>query len=333
MSKKKQLGQFFTTEAEYIVQGLLQYIPKDKIVIDPFAGNWDLLNLVDSEVQAFDIDPKNNKTIQQDMLLTDFDYEHYWVLTNPPYLARNKSSDKIIFNKYNTNDLFKASIQSLIGCDGGILIVPLNFLCSKENKTRNLFLDNYNIKQINLFEEQVFTDTTTTVIAFSFYKKKSDEQNLKIKIFPSQQNLEFKIKKLHNYMIGEDFLNIIKTKYINFGRLRIGGTPSTKMFLRTIDTGSQDGMLGLSFNNTSFYGKDTDRTFASITSKIVLTEIQQKQLITDFNNIISGLRKKYNSLFLNNYRNSTTFHSRKRIGFNDVYSILSYLLNNMVVIA
>lgn len=28
-----------------------------------------------------------------------------FVLTNPPYLARNKSIDKTVFDKYKTNDL------------------------------------------------------------------------------------------------------------------------------------------------------------------------------------------------------------------------------------
>lgn len=40
---KKQLGQSFTTNADYVLQGLGGFV-KVKTVIDPFAGNGGLLN-------------------------------------------------------------------------------------------------------------------------------------------------------------------------------------------------------------------------------------------------------------------------------------------------
>ena len=39
---KKQLGQFFTTNSSYILQGFKEHI-KGKVVYDPFAGNQDLI--------------------------------------------------------------------------------------------------------------------------------------------------------------------------------------------------------------------------------------------------------------------------------------------------
>ena len=38
---KDQLGQFFTTNSDYILQGLERYV-KGKEITDPFAGNQDL---------------------------------------------------------------------------------------------------------------------------------------------------------------------------------------------------------------------------------------------------------------------------------------------------
>ncbi len=40
---KKQLGQFFTTNSDYILQRFEKFV-KDKNVVDPFAGNQDLIN-------------------------------------------------------------------------------------------------------------------------------------------------------------------------------------------------------------------------------------------------------------------------------------------------
>ena len=41
--KKRNLGQFFTTNSDYILQGFSAFV-KNKEVTDPFAGNRDLLN-------------------------------------------------------------------------------------------------------------------------------------------------------------------------------------------------------------------------------------------------------------------------------------------------
>lgn len=40
---KAQLGQFFTTNSDYILQGLEDFV-KNKEMTDPFAGNQDLFN-------------------------------------------------------------------------------------------------------------------------------------------------------------------------------------------------------------------------------------------------------------------------------------------------
>jgi hypothetical protein len=47
--------------------------------------------------------------------------------------------------------------------------------------------------------------------------------------------------------------------------------------------------------------------------------------VIDFNNLLTEYRNKYNSLFLTNYRESHDI-ARKRISFDLVYQIVSYLL-------
>ncbi|NCO84882.1 hypothetical protein GW782_00500 [bacterium] len=39
---KQQLGQFFTTKSNFILQGLKKFIKKEEVT-DPFAGNLDLI--------------------------------------------------------------------------------------------------------------------------------------------------------------------------------------------------------------------------------------------------------------------------------------------------
>lgn len=44
MIDKRQNGQFFTKNSDYILSGFSAFI-KNKDVVDPFAGNGDLINL------------------------------------------------------------------------------------------------------------------------------------------------------------------------------------------------------------------------------------------------------------------------------------------------
>ena len=133
MSKnsKKQLGQFYTTNYEYILSNMK--IP-DNInhIIEPFVGNGDLLNFIENKdkynIETYDIEPKYEFAIKHDTLLNPPSYKNKFVLTNPPYLARNKNKNKELYDKYDCNDLYKCFIINLITdiCEGGIIIIPLN---------------------------------------------------------------------------------------------------------------------------------------------------------------------------------------------------------------
>ena len=59
--KKKQLGQFFTKNSDYIFKGLEKFI-EGKTVIDPFAGNGDFIKWARENkaksVKGYDVDNK-----------------------------------------------------------------------------------------------------------------------------------------------------------------------------------------------------------------------------------------------------------------------------------
>ena len=151
MNNKKNYGQFMTTNYQYILQGLL--IPENvKHIIEPFCGNGDLLNFLQKDYtkECYDIEPKHNYIIQKDTLNNPPDFNNKFILTNPPYLARNKSDNKYLFNKYNTNDLYKCFIKIIIESNpiGGILIIPLNFwssIRSSDIQLRKNFINKFSI--------------------------------------------------------------------------------------------------------------------------------------------------------------------------------------------
>ena len=46
--------------------------------------------------------------------------------------------------------------MSILNCEGGILILPINFLSSEDDKIRKLFFGNFTITKMNIFEMSVF---------------------------------------------------------------------------------------------------------------------------------------------------------------------------------
>jgi len=331
LENKKNYGQFYTKRANYIIGNLINDIPENVKLIEPYCGSGDLL-ILDGDWEIYDIDPKTKDTIQQDTLLNPPCYKNKFVITNPPFLYKNKNNDKTIYDKYNVSDLYKAAIITLLECDGGILILPLNFLCDEDDKIRNIFFESFKILNLNIFEETVFDDTSYTICSFSFIKKdvKDNIMLIPTKIFPSKEEIIIELNSDVSWRIGGEFHKIINNqKNIGISRLvENSKTPNSNIYLRAIDTGTMDGRIDLSLNYNHFYGKNTDRTFATIILDKIYTQDDQQKICEEFNTILESYRLKYNSLFLSNYRNSTKAYSRKRISFDVCYKLISYIINN-----
>lgn len=326
---KKQLGQFYTKRAKYIIGNLLDIYPLNSVVIDPFAGEADLLNIISKKhkVIGYDIEPKKSYIDLRDSLLNPINYIKKWIITNPPYLARNKNNDKIIYKKYKVSDLYKASLKSIVGCNGGVVILPLNFLCDEDDSFRKYFLSKYKIIKLNIFEKPVFSNTTYTICSFSFIKEKNKKQIFNTTFFPSKEIEKFYIDFDNGYKIGSDFFNLLKNKSnIKVSRLLKGeDSPNSKLFLRAVDTGSEKGKINLTLKDEPFFGKITDRTFATIKLSKDFSLKQQQTICNKFNKILNFYRKKYHSLFLTNYRNNF----RKRISFKTTYDLISFIIRKL----
>ena len=332
--KKTQKGQFNTTNVDYILSGFEDKI-KAKDVIDPFCGKKDLLNWAEKYEALSTFGTDIDESLEEpddyvDSFVDPYDYCNSFILMNPPYLAKNKAIDKTIYAQYDTDDLYKAAIQSVLLSKEGILIIPVNFLSSKEFKTRKMFLEKFRITSCKLFEEQVFEDTTSTVIAFHYEIGTNDEFILTC--MPSLEKYKIFLNPKHNYLFGEDFFNFINTgKDIKIKRLLIGDTPpQASLFLNALDGGSEHNRINLSYNETHYYGKQTDRSKASIViPELSLSVEKQKELCKYFNSTLEEYRLKYRSLFLSNYRESSSLYARKRIGFTQAYQLIAACLKNI----
>lgn len=343
MSNKKKYGQFYTTNYDYILQNMT--IPNSiKNVVEPFAGNNDLLPFIKkfknvTKIICYDIDPKNEDILKQDTITNRPSYKEYFIVTNPPYLARNKSTNKKLYDKYDVNDLYKCLIKEL--CTnvsvGGILIIPLNFWSSiRENdiNLRKQFLSTYDIVLLNIFEEKVFEDTSYTICSFQFIIKTSSKNKFPVKIYPSKQQINANLTKFNNYMIGGDIYKLDYYDKYKVSRVTTKNIDeaNTTIVVKCIDDNSENKIKLFMVKPSDIYVDDTPRqtarTYATLIIEPKIDKETQILLVDNFNNYLEYKRKKYNSLFLTNYRESKDI-ARKRISFDLVYSIVKYMLYEM----
>lgn len=349
MDNKKRRGQFYTTNSSYILEGL-PLPPSDvRCIVEPFAGKGDLLEWLQEQgctlpVEAYDIEPKKEGILPRDTLKNPPSYENTWIITNPPYLARNKSKEKEIYDQYDTNDLYKCFITNVVqqGCRGGIFIIPSGFFLSPRDidaRCRSNFMKNYNITKVRYFEEPVFEDTSTTIVAFSFEKADTEltTQQVEWEVLPSKLKKTFTMSASNNWIVGGDVYNLEVPPSIHIRR-HVEGQPlkeneqQTFMTLKALDSGTEDGRLCLEYKKGYVYpAKDCSRTYATlrITGK-VLSEEEQRKLCTEFNSFLEEKRRETWSLFLPQYRESKEY-ARKRIPFELAYHILLHLIHKQSV--
>lgn len=332
-TNKQKLGQFFTTNYKYILSNLS--IPNNITkIIEPFCGNGDLLNFFDKnkyKLECYDIEPKHKYIIKKDTIKTPPNYSNAFIITNPPYLSRNKSENKEMFDKNNVNDLYKCHIKDLLTNNpiGGIIIIPLNFFCSIRNmdiELRKKFLNTFIIKQLNIFEEQVFDDTTYTVCSFQYEYKPNSNQSIPITIYPSKKKLSFLLNEENNYTIGGEIYNIEDNEDYKITRLLEKETSNTNLVLKAIDD-NENSKIKLEYvsDDKIYYGKISARTYATLTITPKISDEIQKKIANEFNEYLNEKRDEYNSLFLTNYRESKKI-ARKRISFDLAYKIVGMLL-------
>lgn len=270
--KKKQLGQFFTTNSDYILQGFEDFII-GKNIIDPFAGGGDLLDWAKrnkaKKVLGYDIDDNlidNKKIFKNDSLKNSLEYKkNDFVLSNPPYLNINKADKDIKKYFSDFEDLYQVAISKILNSFEGILIVPVNFLSAENSKKiRNLFFEKFEIVKVNYFKEQVFDDTTYNVIAF-YYKLKNKYtilDNLLLNIFPEKKEYELSLEKKYDWTIGGDFSYVLKSQKNFLGAYRLTE--------RDLEKGEVEILAGIGHVKEKSKLKIKDSDYKKVKSNILL---------------------------------------------------------------
>ena len=321
---KKELGQFFSKSFD-LIKNHVKHIERDDILIDPFAGAKDLLLPFENKHEAYDIMPIEgfDDIILNDSLLSPPDYTGKFIITNPPYLNINKTNNKEPFELYQTDDLYKASLMSLMTTgERGIIILPTTFWFNERaRKIRELFLSNFVVQEVDVFNQTMFEDTTYAVCSFYFEKKATATQSIKFHFYGKKQGSKtLTYSKSNGYSVMNEIEFNTLTPSIKVGRYTAEstGTP-TNIFLYAIDNTEPIRAV----IQEPYCGINTDRAFLTFTvEKMTLNLQEQESLVRVFNATLNELRAEYHDGFLSNYRN----HGRKRIGFDFAYKLFEHCL-------
>ena len=149
----------------------------------------------------------------------------------------------------------------------------------------------------------------------------------------NKENIKIELNDNNNFMIGGDIYNLKLKKKYKITRLtkKNKDNKNTNILVKCIDDNIKS-QICLSFVEDKHIYIDntpnkTARTYATLIIEPRIDNDKQIQLVEKFNKYLEKHRKKYNSLFLTNYRESKDI-ARKRISFDLVYSITGYILEN-----
>jgi len=301
---KKDLGQFFTVNKSWVKPHIKRFIYSfnKHTVVDPFAGNGDLLNLAEElgfkKLIGFDIDPSLGWEIN-DSLISIPKIDNAIVITNPPYLAKNSakrinSKSYKYFEDNNYEDLYQLAIEKVLKqYEGAVFIIPETFIRT------NLFAQY--IEHITILEENLFEDTECPICIACFRKNKTFFDDLIYDIYKNEsficdsseikyRLLRYKPKKTYNVKFNMQDGNL---------------------GLRAIDGVDPKNRIKFCLPHELDYKEEIKESSRAIT----LIEIDfnvNKQFINLLNYFLEDYRARTHDIFLAPFKNNNKAGKRRR---------------------
>ena len=342
--KKRELGQFFTRDSiwlrPHIKSHILSLSKKYKSAFDPFAGDGHLLKVSESfgfDSLGCDIDSfisQRNDWQKNDSITNVIKHKDTFVLTNPPYLAKNSARKMksemikyfergyvkgIVDSEFSIlDDLFKIAIAKTINAyKDSIWIVPESGIQDIEK----LPLWKKYLHSVTILEENPFTDTEHPVCVMIF-----SQDNPKQEIWKNNKKLGKWSELMNTHrMFKKGSAKLVKMKF---------NDPNGNLGFRAVDGTKEDGSMRIRF----CLGDDLNypRESIKISSRhltyisVNLKESELLETIKIANSIIDKYRKSTHDVFLTAFMGNTKERERRRrldyklarVIFNRAYSEL-----------
>jgi hypothetical protein len=317
MTKKIELGQFFTKKDLWIRPQIRQFIDSINFnkIVDPFAGAGHLLTPFTPtyQVAGYDIDPTLTWPIN-DGLKGIPNHKSDLCITNPPYLAKTTATR---FKRNGTYQYFEefpefdnlylmGLEQCLKSFDSGIAIIPETYLLHPK-KTNRLI-------SATILEENPFDDTDFPVVIVIWGASKQDD---------------YDIYKNDVYLGTNKSLTALipKSKKLNKNLIKFND-PAGNFGIICIDKGDTIG--GIRFTTPNEIKGAVKVSSRTSTKLHINCSIDISALITECNSILQQYRKDTADVYMAPFKgNDQLGQRRRRLDFTTARLIIENALVNI----
>jgi hypothetical protein len=307
--KKKELGQFFTRGTSWMRPHITAFINSVKFhtVVDPFAGDGDLLKVFPDTINkiGYDIDSSLSWPINDS--LSSIPKHDALCVTNPPYLAKVSSSrmkNQYTMNIFSSNpgfdDLYLIGLHNCINTYSyGIAIIPETYQLSPLKSKRLISL--------TILEDNPFIDTAIPVVVICWGPDEQDDYEIYCDDLHLGKNSTFvnKIPSMKGF----------KKEKIKFndpnGNLGIRGIDD----IRYCEPSEIKGAI-----------KESSRAHTKVT---INTNIDIKLIIDEANRILTTFRKETYDTQLAPFKGNKDGKRRRRLDFSIARAIIETALVNL----
>jgi hypothetical protein len=323
---KVSLGSFYTTKSGWLTPEVRDFLEKalDQsrgYLLDPFAGNGHLLNVVkdDSTLQRR-IAKANGFDIQgttwpiNDSLVSIPNPKRAVILTNPPYLANHSAKRKGVsslvekyFKRSTQKNLYMIALENaLASADYVVAIIPETFLLSSFPKDR--------LELAVVIQDSLFGDTDAPALVACFTKESCSDA----RIFTGHEP------------IGE-LKQILALRKSTATRQKIVfNEPNGRIGLRAVD--GSDGVSPIAFMPASEFSYSNKKVLASSRLMTYLdmpavSDDKIPEIIKQANTELHEIRKNSGDLVLAPFKgNDKNGRRRRRLD----YALARRILNGCV---
>ena len=326
-NNKRDFGQFFTRDSVWLrphVQSHIQSLRSDyDVCVDPFAGDGHLLELarlLGFETHDHDIDEQICSSRgwgePNDSIRNVVCHERAFVLTNPPYLAKNSAKrmkSPMVEYFYPGNitvpdtsrlnvldDLFKLAIeQTLANYDDSIWIVPESSIQDLEELPHW----KQHLHSVTILEDNPFNDTEHPVCVMIFSASNPLNEVWKNDTFLGLYN---DLRRLHR-QIANGPRHVTPMKF---------NVPEGSLGFRAVDGTKGDGSMRIKFCRGDELGYA--RANIKVSSRhltYIETELEGALLdktIAEANRLIDVYRTTTHDVFLTAFMGNTKTGERRR---------------------
>lgn len=283
MSKKRQLGQYFTSGNPFRHSVFKSWakgagLPNVSI-LEPFAGANNIIKMLAgvglcNKFISYDIAPAEKGVKFRDTL-GKFPVGHSVCVTNPPWLAKNSATVRHLpFPDCSHDDIYKFALEKCLeNCEYVAALVPESFI------TANLFQDR--LKSFVSLTKGMFEDTNHPVGLAMFSPKKTDD----VVIWSGNK----RIGSLSSLRAIPP-VPIINGRKVEFNR------PDGNVGLIALDNTFEASIRFCDVSELKDYEvKPTGRHITKIM-------VEGKVRIEEWNNILNDVRKKTHDVLMTSYK-------------------------------